>query len=504
MVILLFYAEIIKSVEKYITTFYMHSQKCKNRILFIPIDKIVIKPKFIGSDVIIINYIYKTDTYNTLKSKFVKAITKYKNIKSVGILTASSQDAISFTASDKVDINTKYDSNNINVLHLESFIHFMYTLLLLSNNKKGLIQLDIIASNAITNTSKDMLSTISNNTKMIINTSRNIIRNFNCVLDYSTRYIDGYTNRSLIGRYFTVNIKKMSGSLSIVDIANNSSNIWYDKLVSIFESTTANLGDFADPIKLIRAFVSAISLMFTFYKLNKSHKIKTLESHGKVETTLPDFGVPSSLDGGDLEKLDDLAEELVSSFFEDIQEEQIEDYVTLSETPDELKREEQIGLFNINNRPARINPYALSTYAPITKYIMEHINKGLISSFEPLTAEKISNILIYCFTIFELVNNIDTVVNIISAIGKLSPKNMYYNKELGDSEKSDIEKHRLSFINTIVELATKPYVIGGGIGVLLILLAKRLYTTWNTDTYTYIGFLNPFPPEEQERPEQEQ
>ena len=247
----------------------------KTRILFIPTDKIIIKPKMVSDDVIVIRYNFETDNYSTLKSKFSHVINKHKNkilnIKSVGILTASSNAGISVTKAELLDVNAKYDANDISVVKFESLVHFMYNALLLVGDKKQLIQLDLIASNVISDKATDMLPTISSNTSMIINTSRSDIYNYNCVMDYSTRYADAHCNRSLIGRYFTCKIKMLHDSLSIKNsvtdvVSTPSSGGLLSQFTQLIESTLANMGNFTTMASKLREVVAVLSIILSIAK----------------------------------------------------------------------------------------------------------------------------------------------------------------------------------------------------------------------------------------------
>ena len=237
----------------------------KTRILFIPVDKKNIMYNMISKDVIAIKYKYETDTYTTLHKAFTHAIKhsgKLLNIKSIGILTTKIDTGISILNGTYINVNAPYDTN-IQLFNFESWIQYMSTALQLINTEKQLIQLDIIASGVVSNKSANILSTISKNAGIIINTAREDIYNYNCILDYSTRYVDGHCNRSLIGRYFTHNIIKLTGGLNITiskhdiitDISNQITDICKHALDTLQIKDTR---DIWNSLKIIAGAISSI------------------------------------------------------------------------------------------------------------------------------------------------------------------------------------------------------------------------------------------------------
>ena len=136
----------------------------KTRILFIPIDKLIIPSNMISKDVLTIKYKYETDTYTTLQTAFSQAIShnfKILNIKSIGILTPKLDTGISIVKSAYINVNTEYDDKTIQIFNFESWIQYMSTALQLTNTDQQLIQLDIIASGVVSDKSANILSTIN-------------------------------------------------------------------------------------------------------------------------------------------------------------------------------------------------------------------------------------------------------------------------------------------------------------------------------------------------------
>ena len=251
----------------------------KNRILLIPSDKSSIDTNMISDNVIKIKYTYANNNYTSLIALVSKIINKYKNnilnIKSVGIITNISTNGISIVKDEEIDVNINYDSNNISIVKLETFIYYISTALQLISNNQKIYNLDLIASNVITNNSKNILTTISANSKMIINTSRSEINSSNCVLDFSTNYQDTYCKRRLIGRYFRGKIAEINTILSVV---HNPDSI-IDKIARIFESALMSITDLLPPVKAVTVCLNALKAVLDLLAQNKSRTIGLSLTH---------------------------------------------------------------------------------------------------------------------------------------------------------------------------------------------------------------------------------
>ena len=263
----------------------------KTRILFIPIDKINIPQNTVNKDVITIKYNYDTAAYNNLITQFTKTVRNNNNIKSIGIITPKVDNIISFVTDEYIDFNGEYDNKSLPVTKFESWIQYMYTALNLINNKPQTIQFDIIAGNIVCG---NLLSTISKNVGIIINTSRTDIYNYNCVLDYSTLYADNRRNRGLIDRYFTNRIKNLSTNLNIIISGQVLSKSILYKISDLLKSYLPRLNNrgkdgMFNNITDLKYIITAISGVF--YIINNSQDYINMRKPGQAEP--PNGGFPS-------------------------------------------------------------------------------------------------------------------------------------------------------------------------------------------------------------------
>ena len=239
----------------------------KNKILYVPIDKINISSNMVTNNVIIIKYKYDTDDYNKLIVLLVKYLNKYKpkiyNIKSVAIFSALSQDIISFTQKHIININTDYNNSNINVVKLELFVKSLYSILSIINSTKYNINLDIISSKQ---TNGDIINTITTNTNMIINISD----------------IDNY-----IPIYFTNKIKKIHYDM----ILKYDEQSLCDEIINILKRVTSNR-DLSNSVYILRTCLSALSVILQlnrgYFAIVKENILNTVGPHGVIFSMLLD------------------------------------------------------------------------------------------------------------------------------------------------------------------------------------------------------------------------
>ena len=228
----------------------------KTRILFVSRDKINILSNMIARDVIVIKYNYKTDTYNTLQTRFLHIIKNNQhklNIKSIAIFASNHGDNIGVINNELIDLNAKYSNNIVSIVNFESFIHCIICLLRMINSNKNRVKLDIIATNVIADKSDNILNTISKNTGIIINTSLN--KNYS--LNYST-HITSNSKNNLIIRYFTKKIYTVFDKINNIDTHKNVT----EKIISIFNSALVEIKsnpDIYDTLNTLRILIGSIS-----------------------------------------------------------------------------------------------------------------------------------------------------------------------------------------------------------------------------------------------------